>query len=273
MAEHIWVHPIGQPEIGIFQYGAENCAPRHRYGPALRDHYLLHFIVGGQGIFSHGGRDVALHAGEGFLICPEEITSYVADGEDPWHYCWIGFSGDGAERLLTAVGLSEEKAIFTFDKPEEILALFADLHKAKETELSGQLELTGILYRLLSRIRPAGPRAAAPRRMGIGEDYVESAILYIREKYASPITVAGLAEYLGLNRSYFSALFRAHTKKSPKQFLSDVRMSKAAQLLSDGRLSVAQVAKSVGYEDPLQFSRMFRRFYGVSPREHTRGKT
>ena len=269
MTEHVWVKPKGSPAIHVSQFGREDCRAGYCYGPAVRDHYLLHFIVGGRGVYSAGGRDYALGAGQGFLICPEEITSYTADGEAPWSYFWIGISGRAAADLVRDLGLGKERPVFCF--PAEAEERYAEMRGCATESLWGQLALLGALYGLLSQIRPeAAEGAPSPRQYRTGRDYVESAILYIQENYPSPITVAGLAEYLGLNRCYFATLFREHTRVSPRAFLVSTRLGKAAQLLEGGRLSVTEVAKSVGYEDPLLFSRMFRKEYGASPLEYRR---
>ena len=268
MAEHIWVKPMGSLDIGVSQFGEEDCEKGHSYGPAVRDHFLLHFILSGKGVFSESGVDYALCEGEGFLIRPEEIASYKASEEDPWRYFWIGFSGKSASRLMGELGL-EKTPIFTFHETASVHSAFDRMCRLPNTTLQGQLALTAELYGLLSRVFPAkGAALPSPRRFGLGQHYVERAIEYIRENYQANVTVAGLAEYLRLNRCYISDLFRRHTKVSPLQFLISTRMSKAAALLKEGRLTVTEVAKSVGYEDPLLFSRMFRKQYGTAPREY-----
>ena len=93
--------------------GWEKCAPGHAFGPAVRRHYLFHFILRGTGFFERGGRRVALEAGQGFLILPGESTFYAASQNDPWEYCWIGFDGADAPRLLRECGLGADNFVFT----------------------------------------------------------------------------------------------------------------------------------------------------------------
>lgn len=71
--------------------GVEACAPGHSFGPAVREYFLLHYVVRGKGIFRRGKREYTLQAGEIFVIRPGEVTYYEADMRDPWEYMWAGF--------------------------------------------------------------------------------------------------------------------------------------------------------------------------------------
>ena len=66
--------------------GVEACAPGHSFGPAVREYFLLHYVVRGKGIFRRGKREYTLQAGEIFVIRPGEVTYYEADMRDPWEY-------------------------------------------------------------------------------------------------------------------------------------------------------------------------------------------
>ena len=74
-----------------------------------------------------------------------------------------------------------------------------------------------------------------------------------------------LASYVGISRKYLFAIFKNALGVSPKDYIIDYRMKKACEFLEDGNLSVSQVAYSVGYKDPLTFSRMFKAKLGVAP--------
>ena len=73
----------------LYFTGYEKCDPSHSFGPAIRTHYLIHYVVKGSGRFHENGRVHSLHAGDLFLILPGQITYYEADRETPWEYCWV----------------------------------------------------------------------------------------------------------------------------------------------------------------------------------------
>ena len=79
--------------------------------------------------------------------------------------------------------------------------------------------------------------------------------------------MADMADFCGLNRSYFARIFHEVMGKSPQDFLLTYRMTKACQLLKSTRLSIAEIAPQVGYPNPLHFSRAFHNAMGMSPRD------
>ena len=102
----------GNNSLYIVNFGEEKCQPFHFYGPAQRTHYLIHFVVSGKGTFRYPGQTQVIEAGQGFLILPGEETFYQADGLDPWHYAWVGYSGALADSITRAAGLSAATRVF-----------------------------------------------------------------------------------------------------------------------------------------------------------------
>lgn len=101
-------------------------------------------------------------------------------------------------------------------------------------------------------------------------DYVQYALDCIHSEYVESITVEIIASRLGLNRSYFSTLFKSKMGVSPKRYLLEYRMRMAAALLTKERQPVAVTANSVGYTDIFNFSKMFKQYYGLSPTEYAK---
>ena len=98
-------------DLTIFQYGWEQCAPLHSYGPAKRNHYLFHFIFSGKGCLSSNDSSGVTHlhrleACQGFLICPDQVNTYYADEQLPWEYAWVEFDGVKALEFLDMMGLT-----------------------------------------------------------------------------------------------------------------------------------------------------------------------
>lgn len=232
-------------------FGYEDCERNHGYGPAVRTHWLIHFVVSGSGIFIKDGKKHALSAGEMFVIPPYVETYYEADGEKPWSYIWIGFTASG--ELPVPLG--------DVIKKPEATEIFEDMKKNIKTEPQKKFYLCARIWDLFALLMKA---------QKIEEDYVDTALGIIRAEYMFEIGAEELARRLSLNRSYFSSIFKKKVGVPPGKYLYSYRMSLAASLLSRGGSSVTVTARSVGYTDIYNFSKMFKRFYGVSPTEYAR---
>ena len=71
-------------ELSIFNCGLERCAPGQTWGPGIRDHYLIHLVVSGKGIFEVGGRTWEVSEGDLFFARPSQLIRYTADEQQPW---------------------------------------------------------------------------------------------------------------------------------------------------------------------------------------------
>lgn len=267
MLEHIWIHPIKNSDLKVYQYGYEECKPNHTYGPANRDHYLLHFISRGKGTFYCKNKSYSLSAGQGFLITPDTITSYSADEQTPWTYFWIGFNGSNTEFYLSQTGLSAENPVFQYQNSDAFLQIFQELKKLNRNMLPDQIRMIGYLCMLLALLMETSSLLSLQGKAFFSskEEYVKNAVAYIQTNYSGKITVEEIANYVRLNRSYFGVIFKELTGLTPQKFLIDFRIDKSKKLLSDMSMSIGDVARSVGYDDPLTFSKLFKKNVGVSP--------
>ena len=92
-------------DLNVDHYGAEICAKNYSFGPTVRDNYVLHFIVDGKGKFIIDGITTQLKTGDMFILPKGKVAFYQADGEHPWTYLWVGFSGSKAENILSKTQL------------------------------------------------------------------------------------------------------------------------------------------------------------------------
>jgi YesN/AraC family two-component response regulator len=88
--------------------------------------------------------------------------------------------------------------------------------------------------------------------------------------YSRKMTISELARSIGLDRSYLGSIFKEQLSTSLQNYLKNYRMDKACELMKNETLSIGDISRSVGYDDPLLFSKLFRKCKGVSPREYRR---
>jgi YesN/AraC family two-component response regulator len=105
------------------------------------------------------------------------------------------------------------------------------------------------------------------------EAYVRKAIDYIKANYYNKISISELAKLIGIDRIYLSSLFKETVQLSPQMYLVQYRINKACDLLDNPLLTISDISHSVGYSDPLLFSKMFKKIKGVSPSHYRRDKS
>jgi len=255
-------------ELYLTQFGTENCIPGHDFGPAVRTHYLLHYVFDGEGVFEVDGREYSLGQGQGFLICPHAVTYYRADRSHPWSYGWIGFNGTLAERLLEQAGLAPGSPVFRCGEKERIHRLLLEMAEPCEDRKARETRLTGLLYMMLSLLIECGTERPRPPVISRADAYIEQVKDFIEMNFSSRFTVEDIAGFIGLNRSYLCALFTRETGTSIQDYLIGYRVDTAARMLLNTDLSIGDISRSVGYGDPLLFSKIFKKLQGNSPKHY-----
>jgi AraC-like DNA-binding protein len=268
MAEYSLIDRIKSTDLNMVHCGTEICEAGHSFGPAVRDHFLIHYIHSGIGKFSVGNSEYTLGKGQGFLICPNIVTYYHADLEDPWHYSWVGFHGLKAESILKSAGLTLDNPVFS-TKGDYIDNCFVQISAVSSLRHGSELRLLGLLCILLSElIEQSSSESLSDLTISRKEIYIKKAIEYIEMNYSRKVRIRELARHLGLDRSYLGSIFKGQLNTTLQEFLLNFRMDKACELMKNETLSIGDISRSVGYDDPLLFSKLFKKNKGLSPREY-----
>ncbi len=252
----------------IYTCGFENCVPGHSYGPILRNGYLIHYILGGSGIYKARGKVFRLGEGDAFLICPGELIYYEADRKNPWTYTWIGMQGIKIKGYLERTSLLDNLVIH-YGHDDQMKLCHEKMFEADKLPQNRDLIMNSIMYEYLFLLARKFPNSSLPMDEK-KTDYVDEALKYIEGCYCDPITIQEIADHLNINRSYLHRLFKSFTGVSIQNYLLDYRVRQACILLQNTDLSVRYIAHTVSYADPLYFSRIFHQKMGVSPSEYRR---
>lgn len=258
-------------DLKLLFCGYEKCKPGHSWGPDMRNHYVFHLILSGKGSFKSGGKVFHLKERQGFMLYPETPVWYSADADTPWEYIWVGFTGQSAGKMIAKTAMSPDLPAISFverfDRERDLLFEIVNTIKAGGTE--SIIESYGLFLQFMSHLareRSGRPEAAAQDApKPTAEQYVERAKDYIRANLSRDITTSDVAAHLGLNRSYFYKIFSESCGKPPSQFITWYRLNTAWHLLNYTSMPVAEIARTVGYNDPAYFSRCFSTCYGKPP--------
>lgn len=258
-------------DLRLFQFGWEQCAPLHSFGPFVRNHYLFHYVISGEGWLDaterEGSRRYELEPNQGFLITPGKINTYCARKDRPWKYVWLEFDGLRVQEYLGSAGLRDTQPVYrpqTVQQGEavrDLMLYICDHSKAPP------LHLIGYCYLFLDSLIQSSSTRRETAGAQLRDFYIHEAVTYMERNYPRDLTVEEVADVCKLNRSYFSKLFKESMGCPPQEFLIRMRLNKAAELMKTSRDSIGDIALACGYPNQLHFSRAFKKRYGMSPRE------
>lgn len=268
MKESFRVNELNYMDLNVYYCGMEDCRPGHSDGPAVKDHYLIHYVMGGKGIFQSQSKTYHLEKGQGFVIFPNIIAYYQADENEPWDYAWVGFQSLHAESYLKQANLTVENPIFQYDRDNYITDCFLQMIETNKMRKGREIRLLGYQYQFLSKLVEEADENELTDDKKRQESYIEKALKFIQMNYSRKISITEISNYIGLDRSYLCSLFKEYLNVSPKEYLNNFRINKACELMYNNTLSIGDISRSVGYEDPLLFSKLFKNVRGQSPTEY-----
>ena len=253
--------------LTVYRTGRQQCDSLYSRGQEVRDFYLIHYVIHGAGIYILNGNEYCVREGQAFLIYPNMPINYTADADDPWEFCWVGFNGTDARILMNATAFTPQQPVITLKDPEHMLELLLDIYNVRGNLPHEVIAMTAQLYSLISFLIQEN-QGALPSRLRVGTDQVQRACDYIAAHYSSGITVREVAEELGICRSQLYRIFKQVTSMSPQKYLTEIRIRQACNLIAKQSCSIKEIAYSVGFEDPLYFSTVFKASMGQTPTQY-----
>lgn len=219
----------------------------------------LAYCVGGEGVVRLGNAEFIIRAGDAFHLPPHLPHTYFSDHLRGWDLWWLHYSGSYAEHLAQYAGLTVSHPVVHLAEAAHLESYFARIIALLEEKPPHYLlDTTRELIALLLQIKKSTiTPSAVPDLVGM-LDY-------------SADSLDAVAASLGYSKSHFIRLFQRATGNTPWRYILQLKIDKAKELLLDRRLSVQQVAHTVGMADANYFSRCFKRHVGLSPRAFRQG--
>ncbi len=257
-------------DLSIFNCGLQRCERGYTWGPGVRDHYLIHYVAGGKGTYTVNNTVYELCAGDVFLARPGQLITYSADLKEPWEYYWVGFNGACAKRLVLKLPFSDELPIHHCSNEERVRKALLNIFLSRGMQDRNEALMVGYLYLFAAELMQEA-QERQPRAAGSSAQYVNSAVKFIQFNYSHNISIDDIARAVGVSRSHLYRVFMSSMGRSPIDYLTQYRVSEACALLKASRLSIAEIAVSVGFFDQFYFSRVFKKVVGVPPSKYLAG--
>lgn len=250
--------------------GRSVCQPDHSIGPAAHPNYVLHYILEGKGEYRINNHVYSLRAGQGFLMRPNIMSSYKSDHTTPWKYLWIGFDGSYAKELLAQLGFSSRTLTFSANCGDALLEIVNQMLACESEGISYHLYLQTQLYHFFSCLSQDLSVESNKLHDGQQNYYIRMAEEFVQKNYAQNIHVQDIADYVGICRSHLTALFQRNLQMSPSEYVTHFRLTRAHEQLGISNFPIGKIAEICGYQDPLVFSRAFKKMTGMTPTQYRR---
>ena len=219
--------------------GHEECSHGHRFGPAIRPCYIIHFILSGKGKFFCSNVEYDLCENQAFLKAVE---------------------------IMNRIGISSDNPVLTGDR-EKIVAITEAILDTDSSGFKEELKRQSLLYDFLSTICPDTMYSESLSQSTElrNNNYLVRAVEFIQNNFYNQIGVSDVSSHLGISRNYLFTLFKNTMGHSPSEYLAYCRLNRACHMLDDSALSVENVAYSCGYDSLSVFSKAFKHKYGLTP--------
>ena len=259
-------------DLFVLSIGFERCSPNKAEVNSVlypKTDYIMHYVIGGKGYLQLNGNNFSIGKDTLFLIPPKSKFAYRPDSSDPWYYMCIEYSGPFAHQFSSECNFTHENPILQ-PKDDKIFTAFADFLTAFIRQQDQPVVFTMFgLYNVLAEIGHAlqiDVKKSRQNHSHSGNPRLNDVIHYINQNYTQPnLSLSTLSSKFHFNPSYLSKIFHVEIGKSISQYIMDLRLCKAFELVQNSDMFIKEISLAVGYEDVGFFSKLFKRKFGESP--------
>lgn len=250
--------------------GFERC--RKTKGPIHSDKpcYVIHYVLSGSGYLKCNDKKIEIGPGEFFILPPHSKATYFPKREDPWSYIWLEFNGSMVKTLLDKTSYSDQNYVFKDDGSFTLKnALVEMIHRDNNLyDDAESLFVSSYLLRIFSFLLkkyPKNQKANISKR----EQTLIQIEKYLLAHYDNPnLSMEEVAKVFSFSQSYLTRLFKSEAGITPIQYVNELRMKRAIELLNLHSFTIDQIAEAVGYDNQFYFTKRFKKYYGIPPSKY-----
>lgn len=236
--------------------------------PNGRMDYQLLYVASGKAYFYLHGEERIIPAGHMILYRPEEEQKYIYYGVDKTEMFWVHFTGKDVNLLLEQHGLFLTDQIINCGTSIDYQNLFNDMIRELQMCKSVYEDILELYMRHLLLMLQRSMENQYPTISSFVQKEIELARAFFIEHYNEEISIEDYSAKRGMSTCWFIRNFKQITGNTPMQYILTIRMNNAQALLEDSEYNVTEISNIVGYDNPLYFSRIFKKQKGISPSEY-----
>ena len=231
------------------------------------DEYQLIYVVDGEGVFESDGKTYALAPGAMFLIFPGCWHTYRPNRKTGWSVYWIGFRGKVVDERVAGGFFSGRSPVYNVGISTLAIDVYRGAMQAAGQEgpyyqqmLSGAVSLLmGVALNLNSGRKSPNDETC---------DKIARAKVIMRDNLSENISAQEVARRLHVSYSWFRTAFKRHAGMAPAQYILELKLFRAMELLSDPAMTVKEVSYALDFNSSRYFSSFFHKRTGYSPQEY-----
>ncbi len=272
LLEDVACHPLIRPlyitDIGSFPHAQYHYRERLDGCSA----YVFIYCVGGEGwAIIEQSNKILVYKNTMLIIPVNTPHRYGADEENPWSIYWFHLKGEAVEQFVQGFDLYNFTMYISTTQTIRIIDLFDQCY---ETLLYKGYSFKHYLYvsQMIRYVLGIMTLQDGPHQDKRKNEYVERSIRYMIEHVQSSLTLDELASHVGLSKPHFVHLFKQVTQHSPIDYYLRLKIQRSCHYLDLTDYSVKVISKSIGFQDPYYFSRVFHKIMGQSPSDYRKTK-
>ena len=245
---------VTEADTTLKTFGICSRSPEDHILNRAANKYILHYILSGT-------------AGDIVYIAPNVPYSISSDRNTPPIYCWISFNGGKSEKYVDMLGLSGTFSIYRSQHDDRIYEILYDMMEVDHSNVKTALYLEAKFIELMS-LSSFSEDKNKVKSTNTNKKIIET-ITYISANFRDPdLKLMDIANAIYVNETYLQRIFKKEMGVSIYQYISNLRMNAAVNLLLSSNYTVNEIANYVGYNDRRTFFALFKKRFGLPPTKY-----
>lgn len=260
--------PLIVGSCGTYHLYTHPKLPTHR--PRGRLDFQILYIAAGKAYFyfNNSSEPTIVTAGHMVIYRPKEPQRYIYYGADQTEVYWVHFTGGNVKNILRSYGIKDDIRVIYTGTSFEYTRIFKQMIQELQRHQTDYKELLVLLLQQLFISIHRQLTKEQKRKNEYLDKEMELAIQYFHDNYNKEISIEDYAISRGMSISWFIRNFKQYTNTTPMQYIVSIRITNAQVLLETTNYNITEIGAIIGYDNPLYFSRIFRKQKGVSPSEY-----